>query len=161
MNSNIVFQHLLWGGLLFLLLAGCGQPRPDGLPNLYPVTLKFEQEGTPCAEAIVSLMPESDDPWAVGGITDTGGNVVLQTHGRYSGVPAGKYTITVTKTETELTGPPPKDIGEAQACTTYNLIDPVYSVPSSSTLALEVVAGENSFPPFSLGKKVREPVPTP
>ena len=129
------------------------------MPNLYPVTLKFTQEGTPCVEALVSLTPESDGQWAVGGITDSGGNIVLHTHGRYPGVPAGKYKITVIKTETELTGPPPTEMGQSQASTTYNLIDPAYSAPSTSTLTLEVVAGKNSFPPFDLGKKVREVVP--
>jgi len=143
------------------VLIGCSQPMPDGLPKLYPVSLKFVQEGAPCAEALVSLTPESDGQWAVGGITDSGGNVALQTHGRYSGVPAGKYKITVIKTETELIGPPPKDMGETQASTTYNLIDPVLSVVSTTTLALEVVDGKNSFPPFDLGKKVHEPVLSP
>ena len=161
MNFSAAFRFLLWGAFCVLFMSGCGQPRPDGLPNLYPVTLKFMQEGAPCTDALVSLTPESDGQWAVGGITDSNGNAALLTHGRYPGVPAGKYKVAVIKTETELIGPPPTGTEDAVGSTTYNLIDPVYSISSSTTLAIEVVAGKNSFPPFDLGKKVREIVASP
>ena len=156
MNSNGAFRFSFLGILLFSLFCGCGQPRPEGLPDLYPVTLKFTQEGAPCADAFVTLISESGVPWTVGGRTDAGGSVTLQTHGRYLGAPAGKYKITVTKTETEFTGPPPKEMGDVQASNSYSLIDSIYTISATTTLVVEIGTGKNSFPPFDLGKKVRE-----
>jgi len=142
--------------VLLLTLSGCSEPRPAGLPKLYPVTLQFTQGGEPCAEAAISLIPESDSPWGSGGVTDANGRVTLSTHGKYPGIPAGIYKITVNKAEVELVGPAPVGMWDNQASRAYSLIDPIYTVPSTTTLSIEVGKGTKSFPPFDLGKKVRE-----
>ena len=139
--------RLLFGGLLVgcLAIMGCGggESKPANMPTLYPITLKFTQEGQPCAGALVILIPQDTNKWTTGGITDAAGGTVLKTHGKYLGVPAGKFKITVSKQETDADG------------TAYNLINPDYGDISKTTLNLEVVAGKNQFEPFDIGKVVR------
>ena len=153
---------LLCSIILCLTFAGCGgEPKPDGLPKLHPVTLTFTQGGEPCVESIVTLVPESDSPWGTGGITDASGNVAVRTHGKFLGAPAGKYKITISKTESGVAGPAPADMFTVQTIQTFNLIDPIYANSETTTLVIEVEEGKNSFPPFELGEKVREPVRLP
>jgi len=159
--SKISRLSLVCFSAAILTLSGCSEPRPEGLPKLYPVTLQFTQGGQPCVEAAVSLIPEPGSPWGTGGITDVNGRVTLSTHGKYPGIPAGNYKITVSKTEIELVGPAPQGMGEIQATNAYSVIDPVYTLPSTTTLAIEVGEGTKTFPPFELGEKVRELVKPP
>ena len=154
--SKTLPLSLVCCSVFVLALSGCSERRPAGLPKLYPVTLQFTQGGEPCVEAAISLIPESDSPWGTGGITDADGKVTLYTHGKYLGIPAGNYKITVSKTEIELIGPAPVGMGDVQASHAYNLIDSIYSLPSTTTLSIEVGEGTRSFPPFELGEKVRE-----
>jgi len=150
--------------VLCLTVAGCGgEPRPDGLPELFPVTLTFTQEGEPCVEAIVTLIPESDSPWGTGGITDANGRVAVRTHGKFLGAPAGRYRVTISKTESGVAGPAPADMFTVQTIQTFHLIDPTYADFASTPLIIEVEANRrgNSFPPFELGERVREPVRLP
>jgi hypothetical protein len=154
------FLFLVLLGCVFGFL-GCADPKPDGLPNLQPVSLQFTQDGTPCEKASVNLSPQDGNRWAVGGSTDANGIVQLKTHGKYQGVPAGKYKIVVTKTERETVGPPPNSVFEQQQENIYDLIDPVYSNPEKTPLEIEIVAGKNQFQPFDLGKKIRELTKTP
>jgi len=148
----------LFGLSVFCLVtAGCSNSKPEGLPDLYPVTLKFVQEGAPCADASIILVPQDGNRWTTGGITDANGVAVFRTHGQYPGVPAGKYKVTASKVESELIGPPPKDsmMAPPQKVKSYYLIDPEYSDSGKSPLLIEVVAGKNNFEPLDLGKKVR------
>ncbi|QDS95209.1 hypothetical protein FF011L_40020 [Roseimaritima multifibrata] len=83
-----------------LMTLGCGELRPDGFPDLYPVTLVVTQDGEPLADAMVSLYPENSSltRWPVGGMSDASGNVELVTYGKYEGVPAGIFKVMVNKT---------------------------------------------------------------
>lgn len=81
-----------------LPMIGCGPKLPDGFPRLYPVTLKVAQEGTPLADAVIALRASDNSmAWACGGTTDAQGMVVLWTHGKYEGAPAGKFKVMVSK----------------------------------------------------------------
>jgi hypothetical protein len=53
-------------------------------------------KGSPLSDATVTLVPKSGN-WVGVGQTDSGGQAVIQTIGRYAGVPAGSYAVTVTK----------------------------------------------------------------
>jgi hypothetical protein len=143
-------------------LTGCGEPKPDGLPKLQPVSLSFIQEGQPCENASVHLNPVDENPWAVGGTADSTGTVVFRTHGKYSGAPAGKYKVTVSKTDREEIGPPPKDMFDIQQETVmYDLVDPVYSNPATTPLEIEVEPGKHFSKTFDLGKKIRNKMKKP
>jgi len=86
--------------LMFIqLLSGCGgDKRPPGFPKLYPVSLKVMQEGQPLSEAAVSLsISDRSMTWSIGGVTDEQGIVVLWTHGKFRGAPAGMFKVAVNK----------------------------------------------------------------
>jgi hypothetical protein len=85
--------------LLALTLCGCGgDQRPPGFPKLYPVSIKVIQEGSPLADASVSLrISDASMTWSIGGRTDERGIAILSTHGRFRGAPEGKFKVTVEK----------------------------------------------------------------
>jgi len=88
------------------LFTGCGETTPKDLPKLFPVKLTFTQDGKPLTGAMVSLQSKDESvQYGSGGLTDAGGTVILQTHGKYAGVPKGTYTISLSKTESVRTGP--------------------------------------------------------
>ncbi|MDR0335552.1 MAG: Ig-like domain-containing protein [Planctomycetaceae bacterium] len=79
-----------------IVTSGCGEKLPEGLPALFPATLTITLEGKPIANAIVSLSSaDNSHLWASGGTTDKNGQLTVYTHGRYQGIPAGKYKVTV------------------------------------------------------------------
>ena len=131
-------------GCLAIVGCGGGESKPADMPTLYPVSLKFTQEGQPCAGAFVILVPQDDSKWSTGGLTDADGVALLKTQGKYPGIAAGKYKITAFKRETGSDG------------RSYNLINPDYVGAAKTTFTLEVTAGKNQFEPFDLGKPVRE-----
>jgi hypothetical protein len=147
---NVFFFILLSLGLL-----GCGEDKPDGLPKLQPVLLQFTQDGQSCNGATVHLVPQNENPWIVGGITDVAGNVALKTHGKFAGVPSGKYKITISKIDREEIGDTPKNMYETQEIVIYNLIDPIYSDPKNTPLEIEVLPEKKLSQSFDLGKKTR------
>ena len=86
-----------------LLMTGCGESLPAGMPRLYSASILVTQEGEPLAGALVMLLAEDEDltQWGPGGVTDASGVAQLQTNGRYKGAPLGTYKVAVTKRETE------------------------------------------------------------
>lgn len=143
------------------LAAGCqkGEPTPEGMPELYPASVTILQEGVPLANASIRILPENGTSrWSSGGSTDASGVAVLRTHGKFEGVPAGSYKMTVSKIEmpdlpkvelSQLDAPPATDGA------TYDLVAPEYSYPNQTPLRLEVAAGPNTYEPFDLGPAVR------
>ena len=104
MNNLTKFQSgccLLFA--FVLLLSGCGgDARPPGFPKLYPVSLNVAQEGVPLADAAISLrISDNSMTWSIGGRTDEQGVVVLWTHGKFRGAPAGTFKVTVDKVVNE------------------------------------------------------------
>ena len=102
---------------------GCGTKLPPGMPKLYPVTVTVTfDDGKPVDNANVTFRltePVLPQTWLHAGTTDAEGKVKLMTEGGYAGIPAGKYSVTIEKFETEKqdtsvaapsdqkTGPPP------------------------------------------------------
>lgn len=79
-----------------LLAAGCNkQELPEGMPEIFPLTLNVTAGGEPAADMLFTFY--SDDlAWGVGGKSDAQGKAVIMTQGQYSGAPAGEYTVTVS-----------------------------------------------------------------
>ena len=145
-----------------LTFSGCGgEPKPDGMPKLHPTVIQLTQESTPVEGASVQLVSETDGRWPIGGSTDANGTVSLKTYGRYAGVPEGKYKVLVSKNERERVGSEPQSMYDSWAENVYNLVDPVYSVPETTPLEIEVKPGKNSLGPFDLGRKIRLPIQRP
>ena len=148
-----LFRFVNFCIIVLLSICGCSEPRPDGMPPLRRVTLEFHQEGVPISEASVQLMPQFASQWSVGGSTNAKGQVELKTHGKYVGVPAGKYKICVNKSESEGELP---EIGKVTApMKFFYLVETKYTLADQTPLEIEVGEGKNKFEPFDLGKAVR------
>ena len=76
-------------GLLAMICAGCG-----GGPKLYPASGSVKYDGKPLAEASILFIPQGGRPSI--GTTDASGNYTMTTGGK-PGVPAGTYSVTVSK----------------------------------------------------------------
>ena len=144
--------------IMALQLSGCStQLKPDGLPKLHPTVLTLTQDGTPLAGASVSLFAENEPAtWTIGGTTDESGNVTLMTHGKFPGVPAGKYKVCVFKLE--MVFPPGATNTDENAAPVrpeeYDLVDVKLKSPVTTTLTLEIVPGKNHLP-LDVGKPIR------
>ncbi|MDO5580243.1 MAG: carboxypeptidase-like regulatory domain-containing protein [Planctomycetia bacterium] len=99
-------HYMTKSALLFLLsvfilvyIGGCGEKLPEGLPKLVPVKITVIQDGNPLEGAVVSIVPVGDaGKWSFGGTSGADGSFNVLTHGKYPGMPQGKYKATVTKT---------------------------------------------------------------
>jgi len=146
---------------LILFFAGCdGARKPDGMPALHQTTLTFTQAGAPLAEASIRL--SSQDPanamWSSGGMTDGRGVLRVQTDG-FDGVPAGTFTVVVSKVVTEGTRIVSEEEGADSGLRSFHVVDAKYRSPATSDLTLEVTSGRNAET-FDLGPAVREEVRT-
>ncbi|MDO5552262.1 MAG: hypothetical protein Q4G68_00745 [Planctomycetia bacterium] len=169
--------RLIYGVVLLAFFAmGCkGAKRPEGMPQLLPVTLVITQDdNVPLSEAQVTLSPVgsgADSGWAVGGTTDESGTAIIYTHGQFAGAPEGTYKVFLKKTK--ITDPvsyeeAPDDIAGFKRWETehaaelaaklakskaYNCVEPVYT--SVNTTPLEInVNKENSRFELNAGKVV-------
>lgn len=136
-----------------LLFCGCGQSnRPEGLPELQPVTLNLSQAGNPLAEATVSLYPvDTTNQWSSGGFSDEQGDTVLVTHGGFDGVPVGKYKVVVVKSLLEGTAGTADEAGNSAMVT---LVERQYTSRKTTPLEIDIQEGENVIQ-LDVGKPVK------
>ena len=162
MKNNQIFR-LSSAVLLCLAFSICGcdkTPKPDGLPDLSPLTIAVTQDGSPLAEASVCLNPVSGT-WNAIGKTDATGKVALYTQGRYVGVAEGTYKVTVVKDDTDSSGTPseasndPNVFAPAQA---FSLVEIQYRDIETTPLTLQVSKGQKTAT-VDVGKAVREKLP--
>ena len=149
--------------LVIVLLGGCGDNLPDGLPKLYPVTLHIKLDGQPLTDALVLLHTENEEiaKWTVGSYTDSEGNAILVTHGQFRGAPAGRFKVCVSKQ-----GVPPEiqeqiDANRTSVVATaptmgmampksIEYVDPIFRSPDSTPLEIEVVPQGRKTVTFTL-----------
>ena len=161
--STLVFSFVG----LFVVFSGCSSDHPDGMPTLHPCEVTVTQDGAVLADATVILHPEGAvHSWTPMGVTDAQGTAILRTLGKYGGASAGKYKITVSKTEREPSqlGPAPSENDPAYASWSrraaeenlleFSVVDPDFSDPQKTTLEIEVVRGSNALT-VDVGKSVR------
>ena len=139
-------KKLLLLPLCLLLIVGTsckGEKRPDGMPEIYPCSIKVLQGGAPLADADVSAV--STDPQVMrfpcGGITDQDGIVKLKTMG-FDGAPAGACKVVVSKIEWKNR---PTNYDEAQKFNSegvkeegFDLVDRKYGDVSTTPLSIEI-----------------------
>lgn len=136
-----------------LLAAGCKEKRPDGMPDLIPVVLTVTQEGAPLAEANINFYAQdsANKKWGSGGVTDAQGKLVVMTQGKYKGMPAGKYKITVSKILVE--NPPQKESDPPGKY--FELIEKKYTKEALTDIMIEVAPGTSNYD-IKAGKAVKE-----
>ena len=160
--------------VISLLLVGCrSEPRPDGLPDLFPVSVKVEQEGQPVPGAVVSLNHrDGDAKWSA--TCETGSDGIAKnffTNGKYKGVAAGKFQVCVRKYERgemKKVDLPPEPTDEYERYLwrqkyeesqkrgeSFDLIEAKYFDPRLSPLEIEVTAGGKNEFTVDAGKPTR------
>ena len=147
-------------------LVGCKKDsRPEGLPKLYPISVKIVQEGVPLEGAHVAFI--SSDPqlmrWPCGGQTGADGIAKINTYG-FDGAPEGSFLVTVSKYESEG-GMTAEESAEAMKSgegdtpkgeSIYNLVAMDYGNSSKTPLSVEVKATDmNETPEFDVGAAER------
>lgn len=149
-RSLYVFSPMV----LLLIANGCGEPRPEGMPELYPCTITVTDGGTVLDDASISLSPV-DGEWAAGAKTDAQGVAVIKTQAEYDGAAAGKYKVGISKMS-DPEGPTEEEIDamsyeEASAAMNdrkpaVSLVPDHLTIASLSPIEIEVTAdGENKI----------------
>lgn len=159
-------------GLLAMSACGCGEQRPQGLPELYPASITITQGGENLAGATVSLFPEDTaiSRWPVGGVTDESGKARLVTYGKFEGAPAGKFKVMVNKTVSEgdpMPDPPgPKASAEERAAydraiktgsyEVFQVIAAEYRTANKTSLMVEIAPNGDNAIALDVGQAVKE-----
>jgi len=146
------------------VLFGCGgKKRPEGLPKLFPLSVKIIQDGRPLPEASVILM--SDKPeltrWPSGGVTGADGVVVITTYG-FEGAPEGTFKVVVTKEEVTGGAQSQEEAMKAmQGETTlegeqhFSLVADEYANANTTPLSIDVSSSNKEVVEFDVGEAVR------
>jgi hypothetical protein len=149
--------------LILCTLNGCwSQNVPEGLPKLYQCTLTLYINNIPLDDATVMIIPIEPEKsiWVAGGVSNSHGMVKPMIQGKYSGVPEGKFKVTVTKRKIEIDEQKVADILKQEkkmeertvraviaknASETINLVHPNCAQIHTTPLEIEVKKGKNSF----------------
>jgi len=111
--------------VILVLCVGCASEYPEGMPKLYKAQLTLcYDDGTPIEGASVVFQTEDAQKtgtWVHSAITDANGTGKLMTQGKYDGLPAGKYSVTLAKYILEGVPPPrmPNNAEEQKAYDDY------------------------------------------
>jgi hypothetical protein len=160
-------KHIYLFLIFVLLLAGCGERKPDGLPPLVPVKIILTQEGKPLDGAIVSLEdPSGGVKFTVGGTTNSSGVAEIYTHGNYKGAPLGKYKVRVLKNVTEESpSAPPENTPEYDKFMgeyaknpprTYRYVEKQYSDINTTPLEIDITGKTTQT--LDAGKDIKEEI---
>lgn len=135
------------------LCVGCGEKKPDGLPNLAPVTVTITQGGAPLADADVSFFPQNPEnkKWASGGRTGADGKIIVMTMGKYKGMVPDTYKATVMKTQ--IDNPPMKE--DDPPAEIYQLVDSKYSSEATTDLSITVEGTGSQEFTLDVGEEVK------
>ncbi|MDR2706746.1 MAG: carboxypeptidase-like regulatory domain-containing protein, partial [Planctomycetaceae bacterium] len=135
---------------------------PKDLPRLYSGTITITQQNVPLAGASVFLTPTDGSKWNAGGTTDAKGKAILYTLGRYKGVSAGNYKVTVDKYEIGSEKPNAEAIyrktGNYPVPDAYSFVDLKYTDLDKTPLNVVISEKNQSFS-FDLGPNVHVLLP--
>ncbi|MDR0609076.1 MAG: carboxypeptidase-like regulatory domain-containing protein [Planctomycetaceae bacterium] len=155
---RILFFTLILSAVLFI---GCtNSSEPSDLPKLYNCVITITQEGKPVSGAIIELIAQdtNNTKYVPLQYTNVHGTAVMTTYG-FTGVPAGKYKIVVSKNIEAETTVKDQDTGEniIVGGIKYQMIEPVYSNPEITPLEIEITGKEKKTEQtFDVGKEIKE-----
>ncbi len=114
---------------------------------------KPKSAGAPLADADVSFYPQSTEnkKWATGGRTDESGKLQVMTMGKYKGMPADTYRVTVMKTHIE-NAPMKEDDPPGEV---FFLVDKKFMTESTTDLTITVESGGEQTFDLDVGAPVR------
>ncbi|MDR0521444.1 MAG: hypothetical protein LBH00_06285 [Planctomycetaceae bacterium] len=145
------------------IISGCGDAsRPKDLPKLYPCTVTITQEGKPLADAMIEFVPADAANAKFRAVSMTGkdGSVKMATYG-FTGAPAGKYKVVVTKTMNDdivyaAEVNPSSGEKDIVSYNTYRMVDEQYSSAETTPFEIEITGKERSVTKtFDAGKAVK------
>jgi len=142
--------------LSLLLLCGCSESsQPTDMPTLYPCTISVTQGGSPLADAYVELISPDVQKYRPSAPTDASGNAVMLTYG-HPGVPAGTYTILVSKTIEDDIVYKTDEYGERVVASSnnYKTVEDRYSNPETTPHSIEITS-KSARITIDVGKAVR------
>lgn len=157
--------------LVLTSLTGCGEKLPAGMPKLYPaqITLTYD-DGKPVDNAMLILIADQGSnigTWSHTGNTDAQGKADLYTQGRYKGLPAATFKVTITKEIREGDPNPGEPVDEESAKKyeawkkssnkekTYKVIEANYESAAKTPVSVTVSSqGPNTFD-LKIGKEVK------
>ena len=175
MNSRILSTLVI---VTILAITGCGEPRPDNMPKLYPtsVTITYD-DGSPLVEGMVFF--HAADPtltgkaWVHSGNTDAQGQAEIITEGKYPGAPVSKFNVVINKYifegEAEEPSAVQMDVRDqsvrqdrmraSRQRVRYSCVEEDYLDAATTPLKdIEVTKGKNSIT-LKIGKPVKIPKP--
>ena len=136
-------------GLAAMILIGCGED--DGIGRRYPVSGTIKYHGQPVPKATVTFTPADAGAGrpATGG-TDEGGSYRLGTASSEDGALPGKYVVTVSAVELDLSKTKNVPGGMYRAdiivkAPKKSTVPAKYSSTKTSPLSAEVKAERNTF----------------
>jgi hypothetical protein len=133
-----------------LVLVGCGDS--TGLGRRYKVSGTVTYKGTPVEKGVVTFQPENPEGRSATGTIENG-SYSLTTAIEGDGALPGKYKVTITSKEADLSGamagvpggsPKQDDIAKANI-NAKNLIPAKFSLADTSGLTAEVQESSNTF----------------
>jgi hypothetical protein len=128
--------------IVLIIFSGCQQePHPADLPKLYSCKITITQDKVPAENVQISLYDNHlSNKWSIGGITNTSGTAVIQTHGQFSGVPSGKFKVVLSKTESEGGSEVNESITtqKSETIRIYSLVDKKYLEESTTPLEINI-----------------------
>ncbi|MDR1480015.1 MAG: carboxypeptidase-like regulatory domain-containing protein [Planctomycetaceae bacterium] len=154
------YKYFLFVSVL-LFVIGCGDsPRPKDLPPLFLCTITVTQDGKPLSDAVVKLVTQENNTAKYTPVAMTGsdGKVIVSTYG-FSGAPAGKYKVVVSKNiEDDIVYKTNAD-GEQEIVTykTYRTVEKIFSNTETTPLEIEITPkNKNTEKTFDVGKPAKE-----
>lgn len=168
-NSFLLFA--VFCSLILTCLSGCGEKMPAGMPKLFPaqITLTYD-DGKPVTDAMLILIADqgsSVGTWSHTGNTDEQGKAEIYTQGRYKGLPAATFKVTVVKEIREGTPNPgePVDAESAKKYEdwkkssnkekVYKVVEETYENAAKTPISVTVAPqGPNAFN-LKVGKEVK------
>ena len=135
-----------------LLAIGCTpSDRPKDLPELVPCRLTLMMDGKPLDNALLLFYrtdkAEMEKEWVSSAVTDANGMGQPKVIGKFPGLVAGAYKVTVRKVWMEPRNDLPPDIQDSLPdALEVDLVDKKYADKNTTPLEIVVVKGEkNNF----------------
>jgi hypothetical protein len=132
-----------------LTCGGCGSD--DGLGRRYPVSGQVRYKGQPLAKGRINFIPENNETGRAASAEIEAGSYRLTTHAPGDGALPGKYGVSVSAVDHDISGALAKagggtanqvDIGKSKRTP---LIPPKYFDPATSGLSAEVKLESNTI----------------
>lgn len=154
------FTSLMLLGLFSLAIGCAGEAPPEEIPDLHSVEITVVQGGAPLEGASVQLVPQDEaNRWASGGSTNAEGEANIVTMGKYDGVPAGSYKVTVDKVVNEDAGAALDDPSAPLVSNSHRVVAAEFNHAETTPAEITVTTDGATQETIDVGEAVQEEIP--